>query len=240
MNAHSSALALAVFVVGAASAAAQPVFFQRQVRGILSDRCFRCHGPDVAERQAGLRLDHEADAKKILESGVRAIAPGKSADSELVARITTADADLKMSPEDSGKTLSASEVDILQRWIAQGAQWGIQWGIHWAFSEVERPQLPELSDTAADVSEIDHFVWARLAGKGLTAAAEADRVALIRRVTLDLNGLPPTIAEVSSFVADSLRDRRSASAQFASLWGTHGAVLAGCRSMWRHTRPASG
>ena len=101
-------------------------------------------------------------------------------------------------------------------------------------------ELPELSDTAADVSEIDHFVWARLAGKGLTAAAEADRVALIRRVTLDLNGLPPTIAEVSSFVADSLRDRRSASAQFASLWGTHGAVLAGCRSMWRHTRPASG
>jgi hypothetical protein len=248
MNAYSSALALVVFVLSAASAAAQPVSFQRQVRGILSDKCFRCHGPDVAERQAGLRLDVEADAKKVLESGVRAIVAGKAADSEVVARITTADVDLKMPPDDSGKTLSASEVDILQRWIVQGAPWGT----HWAFTEVQRPKLPEATDAAADVAEIDQFVQARLPGMGLKAADQADRVALIRRVTLDLNGLPPTIAEVDSFVADrsptayqTVVQRLLSSPRFgehmARYWldaarygDTHGLHLDNYREMWAY------
>ena len=248
MNAYSSALALVVFVVGAATAAAQPVSFQRQVRGILSDKCFRCHGPDVAERQAGLRLDLEADAKKVLESGVRAIVPGKSADSEIVARITSDDIDLRMPPEDSGKELSASEVDILQRWIAQGAPWGT----HWAFTEVQRPKLPEVGDASADLSEIDQFVQARLPGMGLKAAEQADRVALIRRVTLDLNGLPPTIAEVNAFVADrsptayeAVVQRLLSSPRFgehmARYWldaarygDTHGLHLDNYREMWAY------
>ncbi|MEO1982768.1 MAG: c-type cytochrome domain-containing protein, partial [Fuerstiella sp.] len=178
MNAYSAALALAISVVGAASSPAEQISFQRQVRGILSDKCFRCHGPDAAERQAGLRLDVEVDAKKLLESGVRAIVPGHSADSELIARILTTDADLKMPPEDSGKTLTASEVDILQRWIAQGAEWGR----HWAFTEVQRPEVPVVSDSTSVVTEIDQFVRARLSQTGLTPGTEAERVSLIRRL----------------------------------------------------------
>ncbi|HIE98234.1 MAG TPA: DUF1553 domain-containing protein [Planctomycetes bacterium] len=248
MNAYSAALALAISVVGAASSPAEQISFQRQVRGILSDKCFRCHGPDAAERQAGLRLDVEVDAKKLLESGVRAIVPGHSADSELIARILTTDADLKMPPEDSGKTLTASEVDILQRWIAQGAEWGR----HWAFTEVQRPEVPVVSDSTSVVTEIDQFVRARLSQKGLTPGTEADRVSLIRRLTLDLNGLPPTVAEVNAFVADespqayqTVVTRLLSSPRFgehmARYWldaarygDTHGLHLDNYREMWAY------
>ncbi|MCP4171436.1 MAG: DUF1553 domain-containing protein [Fuerstiella sp.] len=214
----------------------------------MSDKCFRCHGPDVAKRQAGLRLDLETDAKRLQESGVRAVVPGNPADSEIVARIVTADQDLKMPPEDSGMTLSAAEQDVLQRWIAQGAPWET----HWAFTEVKRPEPPESGDSTAGVSEIDYFVRALLAGKRLTAAPQADRVALIRRVTLDLNGLPPTIAEVNAFVADksprayeTVVERLLNSPRFgehmARYWldaarygDTHGLHLDNYREMWAY------
>ncbi|MDG1894900.1 MAG: PSD1 and planctomycete cytochrome C domain-containing protein [Fuerstiella sp.] len=248
MNAYSAALTLIISVVAAAPVAAQQVSFQRQVRSILSDKCFRCHGPDAAERQAGLRLDLEDDAKKVLKSGVRAIVPGKSADSQLVARIVTTDADLKMPPQDSGQSLSAAEVDILRRWVAQGAQWGT----HWAFTEVERPDVPGMTDTAAEVTEIDHFVRSRLLENRLTPGVDANRIALIRRVTLDLNGLPPTIAEVKSFVADTsptayetVVQRLLSSPRFgehmARYWldaarygDTHGLHLDNYREMWAY------
>ena len=177
---------------------AEDVSFQRQVRGILSDKCFRCHGPDAEQRQAGLRLDEEASAKSELESGTAAIVPGDIAQSELISRIMTHDSDLLMPPHDSGRKLTNAEKQVLKTWIAEGANWGQ----HWAFVPVPRPEVPAVVGNTADTNDIDRFVRSRMVEKSLKPNEPADRVSLIRRVTFDVTGLPPTVADVTAFLND--------------------------------------
>jgi hypothetical protein len=179
------------------------VDFNRQIRPILSENCFRCHGPDEKERKAKLRLDTRAGALKELRSGGHAIIPGHANKSALVERILAADPGERMPPPKSNKKLTAEQIDLLKRWIDQGAKWSE----HWAFVPPTRPALPPVKDKSWPRNAIDHFILARLEQEGLKPSREADRVRLIRRVTLDLTGLPPTPAEVDAFLAD-----RSASA----------------------------
>ncbi|MBC8351071.1 MAG: DUF1553 domain-containing protein [Planctomycetes bacterium] len=178
---------------------ARPIDFTRDIRTILSNKCFTCHGPDQEERQAGLRLDTQAGATSPAESGEIAIVPGKPDASELIARITSDDDSVRMPPADSGKELSPEEVQLLTDWIAQGAQLSA----HWSYVKPMRPELPPLaSHQEWPKNAIDHFVLARLLREQLTPSAEADRYAVARRLALDLTGLLPTIEEVDQFVND--------------------------------------
>ena len=175
--------------MGVASAA--PVSFNRDIRPILSDNCFFCHGPDASHRQADLRLDVREDA---VAAG--AIVPGKPAESTLVARINTTDVDELMPPPDSHKKLDAKQKEILTQWIAQGAEYQK----HWAYEKPVKAEVP------ANTSGVDHLVRKRLADVGLAPSPEADRRTLIRRLSLDLLGLPPTPDEVAAFVGDTRAD----------------------------------
>ncbi len=169
----------------------EPVRFNRDVRPILSDRCFLCHGTDIQE--SGLRLDHRDSA------AVKGFEAGDADGSELIKRVTSLDADLAMPPARSHKPrLTPQEVDILRQWIDQGAEYEE----HWAFLAPESHPLPPTNGSKWTASEIDHFVLAKLVQNGLTTADDADKRTLIRRVTLDLTGLPPTPSEVEAFVAD--------------------------------------
>ncbi|MBX7166249.1 MAG: PSD1 and planctomycete cytochrome C domain-containing protein [Pirellulales bacterium] len=186
-------------------AAAEPsaaVDYTRQIRAILSNNCFFCHGPDEAERKAGLRLDRRDAALAPGESGSAPIVPGKPDESELVARIESADDELRMPPPATGKTLSAEQKRLLREWIAQGAEYRE----HWAFVAPQRPEPPAVQNASWPRNEIDRFVLARLEAGALAPAAEADRATLVRRLTLDLTGLPPTPEEVDRFVADERPD----------------------------------
>ncbi len=178
-----------------------PVEFNRDIRPILSDKCFTCHGPDQARRRTKLRFDIEADAKQDL-GGRFAIVPGDLAKSEMIRRITAAEPARRMPPEASGRTLTDGEIDTIQRWIEQGAKWES----HWSFVAPRRARLPETRDRRWSRNDIDFFVLDRLEQEGLTPAPEADRATLIRRVSLDLAGLPPTPAEVDAFVNDKSPD----------------------------------
>ncbi|MEZ6152940.1 MAG: PSD1 and planctomycete cytochrome C domain-containing protein [Pirellulaceae bacterium] len=180
-----------------ASAEENQVSFSRDVRPLLSDRCFRCHGPDQVARQADLRLDREESAFSDRD-GVPAIVAGKIGASLLVTRITSDDADEIMPPPDSGMTLSSEEIALISRWIEQGAKWEK----HWAYIAPQTSRLPEVRDSEWEQNPIDRFVLARLEKAGLGPAPAADRRTLIRRVSLDLTGLPPTPAEITEFVAD--------------------------------------
>ena len=181
--------------------ARETVEFNRDIRPVLSDRCYTCHGPDQARRRTKLRFDVEADAKQDL-GGRFAIVPGDAAKSEIIRRITAADPARRMPPVSSGRTLTTGEIDLIQRWIEQGAKWEK----HWSFIPPRRAPLPEISNRAWPRNEIDFFVLKRLEQEGLGPAPEADRATLIRRVSLDLTGLPPTPAEVDAFVNDKSRD----------------------------------
>ncbi len=172
------------------------VSFDRDVRPILSNYCWKCHGPDANERKAGLRLDQQDSSRQPAESGQRAIVPGKPGESELVKRILSTDPDERMPPASEMKPLSDAQTDILKRWVEQGAEFQQ----HWSFRTVQRPALPSVKDKTWPKTPIDHFLLARLEAEGLKPAPEANRSALIRRVTLDLTGLPPTLAEVDAFV----------------------------------------
>lgn len=171
--------------------------FNRDVRPILSDYCFSCHGPDKNHRQADLRLDTEAgligDEGK---SGV--VVPGKPTDSELFRRITVAEGDEKMPPPDFGKQLDEKQIDILKRWIEQGGSFQG----HWAFQPIARPTAPPIADNARVSNPIDQFVQRDLQAKGLSLAPEADRRTLARRLSYDLTGLPPSPELVERFVKD--------------------------------------
>ncbi len=181
-----------------APAALRAIDFNRDIRPILSDRCFTCHGPDAAKRQAGLRLDDRAGAVGGLESGGRGIVPGDPAASELLVRVTSADPDLIMPPPQIGKPVTAAEAETLRRWIAEGALYPG----HWAFERVERPEVPVPRGTRWPRTPIDAFILARLESEGMSPNDEAPRTVLARRVSLDLTGLPPTPEEVEAFVAD--------------------------------------
>src|SRR5262245_22144525 len=196
-------LAVAVAAPAAEPPAAAPkVDYNRDVRPILADNCFKCHGPDEKQRKANLRLDTKDGFLAETTNG-RAVVPGKADRSELVARTTATDAKQVMPPPRTGKKLTAEQIATLKAWIDQGAPWAG----HWAFTPPVRPPVPETPNTKHRThNTIDNFIVARLAEEGLKLAPEADKVTLIRRVTLDLTGLPPTPEEVDAFVKDTSPD----------------------------------
>jgi hypothetical protein len=184
-------------VVASSTEPAARISFNDHIRPILSENCFACHGPDSANRQAGLRLDEFEAATAELDSGLRAIIPEDTDASELIARVTSDDHDLVMPPPEAkiGR-LSPAEVDTLKRWIAAGAPYEP----HWAFVPPKRPNADDAS------AAIDAVVVAKLAARGLAQQPEADRTTLIRRASFDITGLPPTPEAVAAFVADTSPD----------------------------------
>jgi hypothetical protein len=187
------------------------VDFGRDVRPILANRCYKCHGPDAAARQADLRLDRPGPAT----------APGRPGESELIARVTAADEDVRMPPHEVGARLTADEIDVLARWIAAGAEYRP----HWSFVPPARSEPPPVTGTSWPRGPLDRFVLARLEREGLAPSPEADRATLIRRVSLDLTGLPPTPEEVDAFVRDErpdayerVVDRLLASPHYGERW----------------------
>jgi hypothetical protein len=182
--------------------AARKVDFTREIRPILANHCWSCHGPDEKQRKAGLRLDLADTARAKLESGFSAVVPGKSDDSELVARIEATDDAEIMPPPAAKKPLAAEQKLMLRLWIDQGAEYAQ----HWAFTPPKRPALPRVRNTHWARNDIDLFVLKRLEEAGLTPAPEADKGTLLRRVTLDLTGLPPTPGELEDFLADNSPD----------------------------------
>lgn len=216
--------------------------FSRDVRPILSEHCFACHGFDESSREADLRLDI-AEAATEDRGGMQAISPGKPQESEVWRRITAADPDEVMPPPSFDKSLSDEQKEILQRWIEEGAEYES----HWSFVAPVKPSVP---DVPGAENSIDAFLQARLQAEGLTPAAEASKETLIRRVTLDLTGLPPTLDEVDEFLADTSRDayerlidrlqsRPSYGEHMGRYWldlaryaDTHGLHLDNERSMW--------
>ncbi len=177
---------------GNARASAEPVSFSREVLPLLSDRCFACHGPDASHRKAELRLDVEDEAKKSRKDGA-VIVPGQPSRSTLISRIASHDPKAVMPPPDQNKTVSPAELETLRRWIAEGAPWGK----HWAFTPPVRPSVP-----AAAPHPVDALVRARMAREKLSPSPAAPPAVLLRRVTLDLTGLPPTPEEMTAFLAD--------------------------------------
>jgi hypothetical protein len=197
--------------------AARAVDFARDVQPLLARRCLACHGPDT--REAGLRLDDRAAATALLDSGATAIVPGDATASALLARITSADPDVRMPPE--GPALSATEVAVMRDWIEAGAEWQA----HWAFRPPVRPAAAARSHAA---NPIDFFIDAGLAARGLPRTPEADRATLLRRVTYGVTGLPPSETEMREFLADEspaawekVVDRLLASPHYGEHWARH-------------------
>jgi hypothetical protein len=231
----------------AADAASPPVDFDRQVRPILSERCFTCHGPDDGARQANLRFDTEAGAFAELSGGGHAIVRGDPAASALLQRVSSDDPVRRMPPAYLNlDKLPEKEIDILRRWISAGAPWSQ----HWSFVPPRRPETPEVSPEGWVRNAIDRFVMARLDREGIEPAPEAPRRTLIRRLSLDLTGLPPAPAEVEAFVNDTsadayekVVDRLLASPHYGeqmAIWwldaarysDTNGYQTDGVRTMW--------
>lgn len=195
-------LVCSALVFGDAAGAATPdkVDFNRDIRRILSENCFSCHGPDSKPRKSGgtvLRLD-QAESALAERHGSRAIVPGRVDQSEALRRITASDPDDRMPPPDSGKTLTKEEIALLTKWVEQGAPYSR----HWAYVKPVRPIVPEVKETGWVRNPIDAFIAVRLEKEGLKHEPEADRAALIRRVALDLTGLPPTPGEVDEWLGD--------------------------------------
>jgi hypothetical protein len=220
--------------------------FNRDIRPILSDNCYTCHGPDEQQRVNDLRLDRR-DVAFSDRDGHRAIVPGDVSASLVYQRIVASDPEKRMPPTESGRTLSESQVKLVEEWIRQGADWKD----HWAFGAPHRHDPPQTNRKGWGHNPIDGFVLDRLEQEGLQPSAEANRQTLIRRVTLDLTGLPPTPEEVAAFLSDtaptayeSVVDRLLASPHFgeqmAVRWldaaryaDTSGYQNDGPRSMWR-------
>lgn len=219
-----------------------PVSFNRDVRPILADKCFHCHGPDARTRKADLRLD---TADGAFSGKTPAVMPGKPAESELIKRILSADESEVMPPPESKKTLTPQQKETLQRWVEQGAKYQK----HWAFEPIEKPAVPVVEGAKHPV---DAFLNARLQQVGLKPQPEADRETLIRRVAITLAGLPPTLKEIDEFLADTapgayerMVDRYLASPRYgeemAKHWldvaryaDTHGLHLDNERQMWAY------
>lgn len=227
--------------------ASRPIDFARDIRPILSDKCFACHGPDVANNKSKLRLDTEAHALADLGNGRRAIVRGDVKQSQLVRRVTAEHPALRMPPAYSPLKLTKEEIARLTEWVAQGAPWQQ----HWSFVAPKRPAPPQVKDRTWARNAIDAFVLERLEKEGLHPSPEADRATLIRRVSLDLTGLPPTLEEIDAYVNDrsadayeKLMDRLLASPRYgermAFRWldaaryaDTNGYQIDGEREMWR-------
>jgi len=190
-----------LFVLSGPALTADEVVFNRDIRPILSDRCFHCHGPDEHDRKAKLRLDvAEGPHSPFVErDGVVTIKPGSLKDSELWYRITTDDEDDVMPPEDSHKKpLTAEEKELFKKWIQQGAKYQD----FWAFVPVKKPSVPKVKNADWNELPIDAFVMRKLESKKISPKEEADKRTLVRRVTLDLTGLPPTLEEIQTFLDD--------------------------------------
>jgi hypothetical protein len=229
------ALALAAPVVGARS-----VDFNRDVRPILADKCFTCHGPDALAKKVPLRLDSEAAAKAVVK-------PGDPAASRLILRVAHPKPPLRMPPPNSGLKLSEAEIDTLRRWVAEGAKWEG----HWAFQPPRRQAPPPVKNAAWPRNPIDSFVLERLEKEGLRPSPEAPRATLLRRAALDITGLPPPPQELGAFLNDrsgnayeKAVDRLLASPRYgermAARWldaaryaDTNGYQYDGERVMWR-------
>jgi Protein of unknown function (DUF1553)/Protein of unknown function (DUF1549)/Concanavalin A-like lectin/glucanases superfamily/Planctomycete cytochrome C len=219
--------------------------YDRDVRPILAENCFKCHGFDEKQRMAGLRLDVREGTLQKLASGAAAIVPGNIAKSELVSRITDHGA-LMMPPASSGKSLTKAQIEILKRWVRSGAEYTA----HWAFVAPRRPATPSVKQLSWIRTPIDRFILARLESLGMRPSPEADRMQLLRRVSLDLTGLPPTLEEQKAFAADhsanayeKVVDRLLASPHYgermALTWldlaryaDTHGYHIDSGRDMW--------
>lgn len=251
MSHHRPLIALTGLILllrtAGAMPAEEPVDFSRDIRPILSDTCFQCHGPDSEQRQADLRLDTRDGLFRDAD-GVKVVSPGDLMKSQLIRRIDSTDADEQMPPPDSGRSLTGKQKHLIRQWVQQGAVWKQ----HWAFVAPERPALPKLtSDVRWPRNAIDFFILSRLEREGIRPSPDADRRTLIRRVTLDLTGLPPTPDEVESFLKDNspeayervidrlLRSRRYAE-RMAVRWldaaryaDTSGYQSDGPRHMWR-------
>jgi hypothetical protein len=220
-------------------AAAEPVDYQAQVKPFLAANCFRCHGPD--KQEAELRLD---TARAMLAGGNSgpAIVAGKSGESPLIHALMGAEGLTRMPPKEEGPPLAGGQIALLRRWIDEGAVHPADEvpampkaaaSIHWAFQPIVRPPLPSVRDAAWCRSPIDAFVLAKLEKAGIAPSAEADRITLLRRVSLDLIGLPPALNEIEAFLADDrpgayeqLVDRLLASPQYGERWGRHWLDLA--------------
>ena len=186
------------------AAPASDVSFGRDVRPILADRCFKCHGPDeaVREQTGGLRLDSFEGATADLGGGRHALVPGDAQASEILRRLRSRDPDVRMPPPESKLTVSEGEIATIERWIAGGGAYEV----HWAFEAPTRPNAPSVADEAWVRNPIDRFVLAQLERRGIAPSPEADRETLIRRASLDLTGLPPTPEEIDAFLADDRPD----------------------------------
>lgn len=193
----SIALAISAALLSPLALAA-PISYDQQIRPLLSDKCFQCHGPDEAARKAKLRLDAASGGPE----APAVIAPGKPEESELFKRITATDPEEHMPPAETGKTLSADEIALIRTWIEEGAHRSS----HWAFTKPERATIPAASKPAWVRNPIDNFILARLDQEGLSPAPEADRETLLRRLSLDLIGLPPTLEEIAALHADTSPD----------------------------------
>ena len=187
---------MAAAAAAASATTAGPVQFNRDIRPILSDHCFSCHGPDVQKMKGGLRLDVREAALRPAKSGKKAILPRDAAGSELVHRLLTDDADELMPPPEAHKPLKPEQKALLQRWIAEGAEYQG----HWAYQPIVRPSVPPGPEGEGG---IDRWVRSHLDSAGLKPAPEADRRTLARRLSLDLTGLPATPEMVATFEADT-------------------------------------
>jgi len=228
--------------------ASKPIDFTRDIRPILSENCFTCHGPDENKRKGKLRLDLPDEALKAGKSGKFAIVPNNVKESELYNRLVTTDADELMPPAKTGKQLTPAQIDLLRRWIQEGAKAES----HWAFSTPKRPQPPAVKDSQWPRTDLDRFVLHKLESQNLKPAPEADKTTLIRRAALDVTGLPPTPEEIDTFLSDKspdaydkLVDRLLESPRYGEhmsrFWldavryaDTHGYHIDSERSMWKY------
>ena len=185
-----------LLALSAAAPAAETVDFNRDIRPILADNCYQCHGPDATDVQGGLRLDLRDVVTQPADSGEVAIVPGQPEQSELVRRIMSTDEAEIMPPEDSRKVLTAAERELLQAWVAEGAEYQD----HWSFLRPQRSAQPQVNASDWVRNEIDRYVLAKLESRGMTPSPEASRETLIRRVSLDLRGFPPTVAEIDEYL----------------------------------------
>ncbi len=242
------ALAGIVFALSSARGAnLAKVDFNRDIRPIMSDTCFHCHGFDAKGRKGKLRLDSREESLKAGKSGELAVVPGKPDQSEIIKRIFATDEDDVMPPKSAHKDLTPAQKELFRRWVAEGAEYQG----HWAFTAPQRPEVPQISEKNSPVQNpIDNFILTRLSQEKLQLAPEADRITLIRRLSFDLTGIPPTPAEVDTFLADKspkayekLVDRLFASPRYgermAMQWldyaryaDSHGFQTDSSRQMW--------
>jgi hypothetical protein len=220
------AIALAGIMIGLLGLPthADDVDFNRDIRPILSNHCFQCHGPDEDSREANLRLDSLDQATAKRDDSSPAIVAGDSLKSGVMQRVTSDDPDVQMPPKDFGKPLNETQIALLKKWIDGGANFAK----HWSFEPIQRPKLPAIKVSSLLRNPIDHFVVDELGRRQISPSPEADRHTLIRRVYLDLLGLPPSIEDVDRFMADArddafkkLLDQVLESPHFGERWGRH-------------------